>query len=83
MNALLEENQILCETARTLGQHTTEAETIHSALQWYIDYLKNQKQRTLWDVIQDLRNSPDFIAIDNSDEIFNVRSKETGREINL
>jgi hypothetical protein len=83
MNALLEENQILCETARTLGHHTNSEETIHSALQWYIDYLKTKQQRTLWEVIQDFRNSPDFVGIENADEIFNVRSKETGREINL
>ena len=83
MNTLLEENQKLCETASYLGHHASQEETIHTALQWYIDYLKSQKKRTLWDAIQELRNSPDFIPIDDADEIFNVRSKETGREINL
>ena len=42
-----------------------------------------QKQRTFWDVIQDLRNAPDFVPIENVDEIFEVRSKEIGREIEL
>ncbi len=83
MKTLLEENQKLCETASYLGHHATQEETIHTALQWYIDYLKSQKQRTLWDAIQELRSSPDFVAIDDVEEIFNVRSKEIGREINL
>jgi len=83
MNTLIEENKILCETARTLGHHKTEEETVYIALQWYINYLKIQKQRTLWDVIQDFRNSPDFVGIEDTNELFNIRSKETGREINL
>ena len=45
MNTLIEENKILCETARTLGHHNSQEETVYIALQWYINHLKTKKQR--------------------------------------
>ncbi len=84
MNITVKQDLQLFETARHLGHHKNDEETLHYALQHYIDYLKQpQKPNNLWDIIQELRSSPDFEAIENVDEIFNNRSKETGREINL
>ena len=84
MNITAKQDLQLFEIARHLGNHKNNEETLHYAMQYYINYLRQPKKpNDLWDIIQELRNSPDFDGIENVDEIFNCRSKETGREINL
>ena len=84
MNINAQQDLQLFETARHLGHHQNNEETLHYALQYYVEHLKQPKKpNNLWDIIQELRNSPDFDGIENIDELFNNRSKEIGREINL
>ena len=83
MNITAQQDLKLFETARHLGHHKSNEETLHYALQYYIDYLQQPKKtKDLWDIIEELR-TPDFDGIENVDELFNCRSKETGREISL